>query len=176
MLSCLPMTPLTLFSEIMKSIDLVTEYIARLTALILIVLTMLVVYDALSRYLFHSGSIALQELEWHLFDFVILLGIAYALKEGAHVRVDIFYGNFQVKTKAFVDLFSQFFLILPFSLLIIYMGFDFVLQSFVQNEGSCDPGGLPYRFIVKSLMLLSFALLILQSLSEIIKRIKELRS
>jgi len=160
----------------MKSIDRLTEYIARFTALILVVLTLLVVYDALSRYLFHAGSIALQELEWHLFDFVILLGIAYALKEGAHVRVDIFYAHFQFKTKAFIDLFSQVFLILPFSFLVIYMGYDFVLQSFVQSEGSCDPGGLSYRFIVKSLMLLSFTLLILQSLSEIIKRIKELRS
>jgi len=160
----------------MKSIDTLTEYIGRLTAFILLVLTLLVVYDALSRYLFHSGSIAFQELEWHLFDFVILLGIAYALKEGAHVRVDIFYATFSPRTKAIVDLFSQLFLILPFSLLVIYMGYDFVLQSFTQMEGSSDPGGLPYRFVVKSLMILSFVLLILQSISEVIKRIKVLRA
>ena len=160
----------------MKSIDTLTEYIGRLTAFILLVLTLLVVYDALSRYLFHSGSIAFQELEWHLFDFVILLGIAYALKEGAHVRVDIFYAAFSPRTKAIVDLFSQLFLILPFSLLVIYMGYDFVLQSFTQMEGSSDPGGLPYRFVVKSLMILSFVLLILQSISEVIKRIKVLRA
>lgn len=160
----------------MKSIDALTEYISRFTALILVLLSLLIVYDSLSRYLFHTGSIALQELEWHLFDFVILFGIAYALKEGAHVRVDIFYSKFKPRTKALVDLFSQLFLILPFSFLIIYMGYDFVLQSFIQNEGSSDPGGLPWRFIVKSLMLLSFALLILQSLSEVIKRIRLLRS
>ena len=62
----------------MKSIDTLTEYIGRFTALVLVILTFLVVYDALSRYLFHTGSIALQELEWHLFDVVILLGISYA--------------------------------------------------------------------------------------------------
>jgi TRAP-type mannitol/chloroaromatic compound transport system permease small subunit len=56
------------------------------------------------------------------------------------------------------------------------MGYDFVLQSFVQHEGSSDPGGLPYRFIVKSLMLVSFTLLIMQSASEVIKRIKSLLS
>ncbi|PHR58831.1 MAG: C4-dicarboxylate ABC transporter [Arcobacter sp.] len=160
----------------MKSIDTFIEYVGRFTALILIVLSLLVVYDALSRYLFHSGSIALQELEWHLFDFVILLGIPYALKEGAHVRVDIFYASFSAKTKAMVNLFSQVFLILPFASLVIYMGYDFVLQSFVQLEGSSDPGGLPYRFIVKSLMLLSFSLLILQSLSESIKSWKLIKS
>ncbi len=160
----------------MKSIDTLTEYIGRFTALVLVILTFLVVYDALSRYLFHTGSIALQELEWHLFDVVILLGISYALKEGAHVRVDIFYANFQPRTKAIVDLFSHLFLILPFSILIIYVGFDFVLQSYMQSEGSSNPGGLEYRFIIKSVMLVSFVLVILQSLSEILKRIKALRS
>lgn len=160
----------------MKSIDALTEYIARFTAFVLVLLTLLIVFDALSRYLFHAGSIALQELEWHLFDAVILLGISYALKEGAHVRVDIFYASFKPQTQAYIDIFSYLFLVLPFSLLIIYMGFDFVMQSFVQSEGSSDPGGLPYRFIVKSIMLFSFALLLLQALSEIIKRIKVLRS
>ena len=156
----------------MKSIDSGIEFVGRLMASVLILLTLLIVYDALSRYLFHSGSISLQELEWHLFDFVILFGIPYALKEGSHVRVDIFYAGFEARTKAFVDLFSLVFLILPFSFLIIYMGYDFVLQSFIQNECSSDPGGLPYRFIVKSLMIASFTLLALQALSEIIKRLK----
>nr|WP_275855075.1 TRAP transporter small permease subunit [Sulfurimonas sp. MAG313] len=159
----------------MKRIDTLIEYTARFSAFILISLTLLVVYDAMSRYLFHSGSIALQELEWHLFDFVILLGISYALKEGAHVRVDVFYANYSPKKKAIVDLVSQLFFILPFSFLIIYMGYDFVLQSFIQLEGSSNPGGLPYRFIVKGLMLISFVLLILQSTSQITKSIKALK-
>ena len=160
----------------MKSIDTLTEYVGRLTAVVLVVLTLLIIYDALSRYLFHSGSIALQELEWHLFDAVILLGISYALKEGAHVRVDIFYADYAPKTKAIIDIISQLFFILPFSILIIYVGFDFVMQSYVQQEGSSNPGGLPYRFIIKGVLLLSFVLLILQSISELVKRIKVLRS
>ncbi len=160
----------------MKHIDTLTEYVSRFTAVVLVLLTILIVFDALSRYLFHAGSIALQELEWHLFDAVILLGISYALKEGAHVRVDIFYASFTPRTKAYIDIFSYLFLVMPFSVLIIYMGFDFVMQSFIQSEGSSDPGGLPYRFIVKSLMLLSFVLLLLQSLSEINKRIRSLLS
>lgn len=160
----------------MRALDALSEFIGRLAASVLLVLTLLVVYDALSRYLFHSGSIALQELEWHLFDLVILLGIVYALKEGAHVRVDIFYAEFSSKKKALISIISQLLFILPFSLLIVYVGFDFVMQSYVQNEGSSDPGGLPYRFVVKSLMVLSFLFLSLQSLSELIKSIKVLRS
>ncbi len=160
----------------MRVLDNLTEFIGRLAAFVLVALTLLIVYDAFSRYLFHSGSIALQELEWHFFDLVIMLGIVYALKEGAHVRVDIFYAGFSLKRKALINIISQLLFILPFSLLIVYVGFDFVMQSYMQNEGSSDPGGLPYRFVVKSLMLLSFSLLALQSLSELIKEIKTLRS
>ena len=105
----------------MPFLDKTIEYIGRFSALTLILLTLLVVYDALSRYLFHAGSIALQELEWHLFDLIILLGISYALKEGAHVRVDIFYAQFSTRIKAIVDIISLLLFILPFSFLIIYM-------------------------------------------------------
>lgn len=158
-----------------NTIDKLTRCIGYFSALVLALLIMLVVYDATVRYLFHSGSIALQELEWHLFDVVILLGIAYTLKENAHVRVDIFYDHFTPKTQAIVNLLGTILFILPFSLLIIYVGFDFVLLSFEQMESSSDPGGLPYRYVVKALMPLAFVLLALQSLSEIIKAIKTLR-
>lgn len=126
------------------------------TAFILAVLVLLVVYDASARYLFSAGSIALQELEWHLFDLVILFGIAYTLKEGAHVRVDIFYASYSPKIKLIVDIISSLLFILPFSLLIIYIGLDFVEQSFVQHESSSNPGGLEYRYLVKALMPISF--------------------
>ncbi len=147
-------------------IDKTIKFLGYFTASILIILILLVVYDATARYLFSSGSIALQELEWHLFDVVILFGIAYTLKENAHVRVDIFYASYSQKKKAFINLISSLFFILPFSLLIIYIGIDFVQMSFSQMESSSNPGGLEYRFLVKSLMPLSFVFLSLQALSD----------
>lgn len=147
----------------------VTTYLGYLTAFVLAVLVVLVVYDATLRYLFSGGSLALQELEWHLFDVVILFGIAYTLKEGAHVRVDIFYHRFSPKTKALVEILSALFFILPFSFLIVYLGIDFVHMSFVQNEASSDPGGLGYRYLVKSLLPLSFLFLALQAFCEVKK-------
>jgi len=145
-------------------VDNIIKYLGYFTAFILIILVLLVVYDATARYLFSSGSIALQELEWHLFDIVILFGIAYTLRENAHVRVDIFYANFTEKTKAFINIISSLFFILPLSFLIIYIGIDFVALSFSQNETSSNPGGLEYRYIVKSLMPLAFIFLSLQAL------------
>jgi TRAP-type mannitol/chloroaromatic compound transport system permease small subunit len=156
-------------------IDKILKGISALTAISLAILVMLVVYDATMRYLFSEGSTALQELEWHLFDVVILFSIAYTLKHNAHVRVDIFYDKFSLKTKHLVNIFATLFFILPFSALIIYLGYDFVYMSFIQNEASSDPGGLKYRWIVKSFMVLSFLLLFLQAFKNMINDIKELR-
>lgn len=150
----------------MQLIDRAIKYLGYFTAFVLSLLVLLIVYDATARYLFATGSVALQELEWHLFDVVILLGIAYALREDAHVRVDIFYASFSQKTKASLGVISSLFFILPFSLLLVYIGVDFVAMSFAQNEASSDPGGLGYRFLVKSLLPLSFAFLVLQSIKE----------
>lgn len=150
----------------MKYIDKTIKYLGYLTAFIVALLVLLVVYDATVRYLFSGGSIALQELEWHLFDIVILFGIVYALRESAHVRVDIFYASFSKKTKALINIIASLFFVLPFSFLIIYIGIDFVTMSYLQNEASSNPGGLEYRFLVKSLMPLSFAFLSLQAIKD----------
>jgi len=153
-------------------IDKTIKYLGAFTAFILILLVLLVVYDATARYFFSTGSIALQELEWHLFDVVILFGIAYTLKENAHVRVDIFYASYCDKTKALVNLISSLLFVLPFSILIIYIGIDFVSQSFIQNECSSNPGGLEYRFLVKALLPLSFVFLSLVAIKDSITNFK----
>ncbi len=141
-------------------------YLKTLTALTVTLLVLLVVYDATARYLFSTGSIALQELEWHLFDIIILFGIAYTLKEKSHVRVDIFYASYSEKKKLIINIITSIFFILPFSFLIIYIGIGFVELSFVQNEMSSNPGGLEYRYLVKALLPLAFLFLALQALSD----------
>ena len=140
------------------------KYVGYLSAFVVALLVLLVFYDAMARYLFSYGSIALQELEWHLFDIIILFGISYTLRENAHVRVDIFYASYTTKNKVLIDMISSLFFILPFSLLIIYIGLDFVSLSFSQNEVSSNPGGLEYRYLVKALMPLAFFFLAFQTL------------
>ncbi len=159
----------------LKFIDNITKYVAYVTAFILALLVILVVFDATSRYLFSEGSTALQELEWHFFDVVILLSIAYTLRNNAHVRVDIFYEKFSDKTKAVINIISFLFFVLPLSFLIIYIGVGFVEMSYLQHEASSDPGGLKYRWIVKALMPLSFILLALQAFKELLSDIKRWR-
>ena len=157
-------------------IEKISIYTSIFTAFILSLLVSLIVYDATARYLFSSGSTALQELEWHFFDVVILLSIPYALKHNAHVRVDIFYDKFSPKVQTFVNIISIIFFILPLSFLILYTGIGFVELSFTQQEMSSDPGGLTHRWIVKSLMPLSFLLLALQAFWLLFEEFKKWRS
>ncbi len=160
----------------MKFIDKVTDLVGIFSAFVLAVLVLLVVYDATARYLFSTGSVALQELEWHLFDIVIMLGIAYALKEGAHVRVDIFYDRFSKRMQHIIDIITIVLFVLPVSFLIIYVSYDFVLMSFEQLERSSDAGGLPFRFLIKSLIPLAFAFVVLQALREVIGSYTKLKA
>ncbi|HIP02078.1 MAG TPA: TRAP transporter small permease subunit [Campylobacterales bacterium] len=160
----------------MRAFETVVELFAKLAAFLVVVLSFLVVYDSVNRYFFGGGSIALQELEWHLFDIIFLLGLSYTLKNNKHVRVDIFYHNYSQRTKAIVDIASQLFLILPFTLLILYVSFGYIELSYTQNEISPDPGGLTHRWVIKSMMVVGFVLLGLQSISEIFKNIKLLKA
>ena len=151
--------------------------VAGMTAAFLVVaLSLLVAYDAGMRYLFSSGSIALQEVEWHLFDMVFLLGLSYALKHDKHVRVDIFYERYGVNTREIVQILSMLLLVIPFSLVFLNDAVDMAWQSYLQHEVSSDPGGLGSRWIIKAVLVFGFILLILQALSEILKAYHRLTS
>ena len=151
------------------SLDYISKYAGALAAFLVIVLSFLVVYDAFMRYLFSDGSIALQEIEWHLFDMVFLLGLSYALKHDKHVRVDIFFEHYSLDIRAIVQILTQLLFVIPFSFIFLNDAFDMTMQSYLQHEVSSDPGGLAYRWIVKAVLVLAFVLLIVQSLSEIAK-------
>ncbi len=157
-------------------IDTLTKKIGFFTAILALLLALLIGYDAMMRYLFSEGSIALQEVEWHLFDIVFLLGLSYALKHDKHVRVDIMFAHYSKETKAIVQILSMMFLLIPFSLFFLNGAFEMMVQSYVQNEVSSDPGGLAYRFVIKGVLFVAFILLVLQALSEIIKAYAKLKS
>lgn len=157
-------------------IDTLTKNIGYLMGILAIALAFLVGYDAIARYLFSAGSVALQELEWHLFDIVFLFGLSYALKHDKHVRVDIFFASYSTDTKALVQIFGMLFLLIPFALHFLHGAYEMTLQSYVQDEVSSDPGGLGYRYLIKGVLFVAFVLLILQAISEILKAYQTLES
>jgi tripartite ATP-independent transporter DctM subunit len=157
-------------------LDQISKYAGYFAALLVVVLSLLVAYDAVMRYLFASGSIALQEIEWHLFDIIFLLGLSYALKHDKHVRVDIFFERYSKESRAIIQIFSMLLLVIPFSLIFLSDSLDMLLQSYLQNEISSDPGGLTHRYLIKGVLVLAFILLIIQALSEMLKAVERLES
>jgi TRAP-type mannitol/chloroaromatic compound transport system permease small subunit len=128
-----------------------------------------VFYDVILRYCFNRGNIGVQELEWHLFAVIFLIGAAYALKNDAHVRVDILYTGFSARTKAWIDFLGTFILLIPFAAMVIYSSADFIMNSWEVKEISPDPGGLPARYVLKAMIPLGFFLLIVQGISQAFK-------
>ncbi|MBC8493164.1 MAG: TRAP transporter small permease subunit [bacterium] len=141
-----------------------TRWLESLTIGLLLLTILNVFIDVVLRYAFNNSSIALQEMEWHLFSALFLLGISYTLQSDAHVRVDIFYANLLPKKQALINIIGFVIFILPISLLIVYYGLDFAYGAYTINEQSGDPGGLTHRFIIKSIIPISFILVIISGI------------
>ncbi|EIF51965.1 TRAP transporter large permease subunit [Sulfurovum sp. AR] len=157
-------------------LDRISKYAGSIAAFLVVLLSLLVAYDAVMRYLFSEGSIALQEVEWHLFDVIFLLGLTYALKHDKHVRVDIFFERYSKEGRGIVQILSMLLLVIPFSLVFLSDAIDMLMQSYLQHEISSDPGGLTHRYLIKGVLVLSFVLLMLQALSEVLKAFGRLES
>ncbi len=117
----------------------------------------------------------LTEVQWYLFSLIFLLGAAYGLNHDVHVRVDVLYERLSKKRRALIDLVGTIIFLIPFSLVMLYVSWPAVTNSFSIREISPDPGGLP-RWPIKIVILLSFVLLTLQGLSQIVKQIDILRA
>ena len=158
-----------------KVTDKIIDFVGYITGVLLVLMIFNVAYDVFARYIFHNSSIAMQELEWHLFSVIILFGTGYTLRHNAHVRVDFLYDNFSPKTKAWVNIVGTIFFLIPLALLIIYGSWEFVMDSYESGEISQDPGGLPYRWLIKAMIPLSFIFLLFCAFNFIIHNINVLR-
>ena len=157
-------------------LDRCTDYFGRLLAWLVLAMVLLVSYDVTMRYVFRSGSVGLQELEWHLFSLIFLLGAAYTLRHDDHVRLDLFYHSRFMNDyrRAWVNLLGTVCLLIPFCILIITSSLPFVQSSLQHLESSPDPGGLPYRWLLKAAIPLGFGLLVVQGVSEALKSLRRI--
>lgn len=136
-------------------------------------------YNAIVRYLgrfigYNLSSNLYLELQWYIFSVLFLLGASYALKEDAHVRVDVLYGRLSNRGRAWIDVIGGVLFLLPFSAFVLFVSWPSVRNSWQIREVSPDPGGLP-RYPLKAVILACFVLLILQGLSQLIKDIETIR-
>ncbi|WP_432698578.1 TRAP transporter small permease subunit [Marinobacterium sp. YM272] len=138
--------------RLQQTIDRFSDLLGKIAAVLFILMLFNVFFDVASRYLFNTVYIGMQELEWHLYAAMFMLGIPFTLKAGGHVRVDVIYDQLSARRRAWIDLICTLLLLMPFCLLVAWYGVDFARESFQLGEGSGDPGGLPNRWIIKSVI------------------------
>jgi TRAP-type mannitol/chloroaromatic compound transport system permease small subunit len=160
--------------RIAHGIDWLNEKVGRLAVWAVLISCMVSAVNASLRYLISSSSNAWLELQWYLFGVMVLLGAPYVLKVNEHVRVDVIYSRLEPRRQAMVDLFGMIFFLMPAAVLLAWMSWPWFVDSFVTHEMSSNAGGL-VRWPVKLLLPVGFGLLMLQGISEIIKRIGYLR-
>ena len=164
-----------MLDKIEKIIDRFSDVLGWIAAFLTFVMMVNVFFDAIMRYFFSAGWIAMQELEWHIFAVVFMFGISYALKEDGHVRVDILYDNFSPKWKAVVNITGTFIFLIPLAVLIATGSYWYVNEAYEMGEISGDPGGLTHRYLIKAVIPLSFSFLIISAAGFIVRNIKIFR-
>lgn len=156
---------------LIKGIDTITDYLGRFASLFTHVLVWLICADVLMRYFFNASQIWIMELETYFFAMIFLLGGSYASLYDKHVRVDLWYEKLSDRKKAFTDLIGASILLMPWAIILMLVSYEYAHTSWRIGEKSAQPGGLPYSFLLKSIICIGFFFISLQGVSQILKAI-----
>jgi TRAP-type mannitol/chloroaromatic compound transport system permease small subunit len=163
--------PLLVLAE---RLDTLAEWTGRAVAWLTLGIVLITFAVVVLRYAFNLGWIAMQESVLYLHATVFMLGAAYTLKQGAHVRVDIFYRKLSPTARAWIDLCGVLFLLLPVCVFLFWVSGDYVASAWSYREGSREAGGLPWVYVLKTVIPLMAALLILQGVSQLCRSLAQL--
>jgi TRAP-type mannitol/chloroaromatic compound transport system permease small subunit len=155
---------------ISRVIDAFNEKLAVIANWLVLLSCLISAGNAFSRYAFSLSSNAWLEIQWYMFGALVMLGASYTLKRNEHVRVDIVYTNLPTRSQIWVDIIGAVLFLLPATLILCYLSWPVFHNSWMENEMSGNAGGL-LRWPIKIFLPLGFALLSLQGISELIKRI-----
>lgn len=159
---------MTSAGKLADGIDWFIDLVGRTVSWLALAVALVMGANVFLRYGFSIGAIWAQELEWHLLVPLTLIGMSYALRHGEHVRVDVLFASFTDRTKDAVNFISAV-LAMIFCVLVVWLSFAFVAQSWSMGEGSPNPGGIGALYLMKAMIPLGFALLFLQSLAQAIQ-------
>lgn len=160
--------------KLSRLIDALTERVGQVALWLVLVVVLISAGNAVMRYTIGYSSNALLEIQWYLFGLIFLSCSGYTLLRNAHVRIDLISGRFSKRGQAWIDIFGLLFFLMPMAVAILVLSWPVFIHAFLDNEMSNSPGGLivwPARLMIP----LGFFLLIVQALSELIKRIGFLR-
>lgn len=163
-------------NRLVAVIDRVTELLGRGIAWLTFAMVLVTAAVVVMRYGFDIGAVRMQESVTYMHALVFMLGIPYALKHGAHVRVDLLYARAQPRTQQIIDLSGHLVLLAPVALYVLVSSLDYVAASWRVREASAEVGGIPAVFLLKTLIPLMAALLLLQGVAESLRIILALRT
>ena len=155
---------------ISRAIDKLNEKLAVIADWLVLLSCLISAGNAFLRYAFSISSNAWLEIQWYMFGALVLLGASYTLRRNEHVRVDIVYSNLSTRRQIGIDIFGGILFLLPATIILAYLSWPVFYNSWVQGEISTNAGGL-IRWPIKIFLPLGFALLSLQGISELIKRV-----
>ena len=158
-----------------RASEVVVDAIGSITAWSSLAIVLVMAFNVLLRYAFNTGSVAMQELEWHLMAPIALLGMSYAILKDGHVRVDVVYGRMSWRYQETVNAISHL-LVLTFAVIMVLLSLPYVEQSFRIGEVSPDPGGLTHRFLLKSMIPFGFILLGIQATGAMLRAVLKLQA
>jgi TRAP-type mannitol/chloroaromatic compound transport system permease small subunit len=153
-----------------RAIDAFTERVGRVVYWLILIVVLISAANATVRKAFNYSSNAYLEIQWYLFSVIFLFGAGYTLLRDDHVRIDIIQGRLSPRAKNWIDVIGIVLFLWPMSLIIMWLAWPVFVDSYVRHEVSTNAGGLiiwPARLMVP----VGFALLLMQSVSELIKRI-----
>lgn len=165
--------PETAFSRVA---DRIITFFGEASSWLWTALMLLIVYQVVRRYVFSKGSIMMEEMQWHLYAVGFMLGLAFTEIRERHVRIDVLAEHWPLRRRLWVELFGIVFLLLPFALFIVWFAIPFMITSYQLHEVSAAPDGLPYRWVLKSFIVTSFALLALAGFSRLTRVLAALKS
>ena len=151
-------------------IDRLTELVGKSIIWLVLVVTLIAAGNAIMRYTINYSSNAFLEIQWYLFSAIFLFGAGYTLMRNEHVRIDLIAGRLSKRAQTWIDIFGIIFFLLPMAIAVMYMSWPIFLLALDNNEQSSNAGGLalwPVRLLVP----IGFFLLVIQGISELIKRI-----
>ena len=157
--------------KISNFLEKIVLFFGKIGSWLAIPLILIIIFDVITRRFFVLGSTKLQEMEWHLHTSLFLLVLGYAYLKDAHVRIEIVREKYSIKVKAILETLGIIVFLIPYTLLVIYYGIDFVNRSFSMNEVSSALTGLSHRWIIKSFIPFGMLILFLAGVSLLLKNI-----
>lgn len=162
-------------TKLSRVLDGIIIKIGEASSWIWTVLVLLIIYQVIQRYVFGLGSIRMEEMQWHLYAVGFMLGIPFAEVAERHVRIDVFAEHFSLRRRLWIEFIGLVAFLLPFAIFAAWWSVPYVIDSWRANEISAAPDGLPYRYILKAFITITFVLLAAAAVSRLSRVIEALK-